>query len=209
MAHRFFATKLHFAFGWMNVHVHFRGIKFEEQTADRIASLHQRSVVAFQQRKVERAVFDGPAVDEQVLVLPRRPRNARRAEEAPNANRRRTSVGRRGPRDIARLIWLANVREIIDRQQLRFGPEQSAQTLLKRGLFGRERAVASERRQLPDGALVLQKSESDLGKSQRRQRQVMLDVGALGFLAAKKFSARRQVVKQLTHFDVRARRVTG
>src|SRR5207302_1012287 len=111
--------------------------------------------------------------------------------------------------DIARLIRLANFREIIDRQQLRFGPEQSAQTLLKRGLFGRERAVASERRQLPDGALVLQKSESDLGKSQRRQRQVMLDVGALGFLAPKKFSSRRQVVKQLTHFDVRARRVAG
>ena len=112
-------------------------------------------MVAFQQRKVERAVFDGPPVDEQVLLLPRRPRNARRAEETPDAKRRRPGVGQRGPRNIVRLIWLANFREIIDRQQLRFGPEQSAQTLLKRGLFGRERAVTPERRQLPDRALVL------------------------------------------------------
>src|SRR2546430_10366833 len=59
-------------------------------------------------------------------------------------------------------------------------------------LFPYTTLFRSERRQLPDGALVLQKGESDLGKSQRRQRQVMLDVGALGFLAPKKFSSRSE-----------------
>ena len=85
-AHRFLLMKLHLAFGRMNVHVHPGGVEFEEQTADRIASLHQRGVITFQERVVQRAVVDGPTVDEEVLVLARRPRDTRRAQETPDAD---------------------------------------------------------------------------------------------------------------------------
>ena len=47
-----FAMEFHFTFGRMNVHVHFRRINFQKQTADRITALHQCGVIAFEQRKI-------------------------------------------------------------------------------------------------------------------------------------------------------------
>ena len=62
---------------------------------------------------------------------------------------------------------------------------------------------------MPDEALILQEGESDLGKGQSRQSQVMLDLGALGLLAAQKFPAGRQIVEQLPHLHAGARSMTG
>ena len=72
-----FAVEFHLALGRMNIHVHAGGINFQKQAADRVAAFHQRGVIAFEQRVVESAIFDGAAVDEQVLALARRARNAR------------------------------------------------------------------------------------------------------------------------------------
>ena len=66
------AMKFHFALGRMNVHVHGGGINFQKQTADRITTLHQRIVIAFDQRVVDAAVFHGPPVDENELAFARR-----------------------------------------------------------------------------------------------------------------------------------------
>ena len=72
-----FAVKFHLAFGRMDVHVHGGGINFQKQAADRVAAFHQRGVIALEQRVVEAAIFDRAAVDEQMLALARRARNAR------------------------------------------------------------------------------------------------------------------------------------
>ena len=84
-SHFGFAMKFHLALGGMNVHVHGRGINFHEQTANRVTAFHQRGVVAFEQREVEAAILDRPAIHEDVLVLARGTRRARRADQSPNA----------------------------------------------------------------------------------------------------------------------------
>src|SRR5207253_3809049 len=105
--------KPYLAFGGMNVDVHLGWSQFEKQTADRIAPFHQGSVIAFEQRVVERAVFDRAAVDEQVLVLARGSRNAWRAHEAPDAKHRGSSLGGRVSRHFFQLVRLGNVRHKI------------------------------------------------------------------------------------------------
>jgi len=57
------------ALGGMHIGVDFRGIDFQEETGDRVTSLHQRGVVSFHEREVQAPVFDRPPVHEQVLVL--------------------------------------------------------------------------------------------------------------------------------------------
>ncbi len=80
-----FAVKLHFAFGGMDVHVHFAGMDFKEEAADGVAAFHQGSVVAFEQGVVESAVLDWPAIHKEVLVLSCAARNAGRADQSPDA----------------------------------------------------------------------------------------------------------------------------
>ena len=67
-----FAVEFHLALGRVNVHVHGRGINFQEQAADRVTALHQRGVITLEQRVIEAAIFDRAAVDEQVLAFARR-----------------------------------------------------------------------------------------------------------------------------------------
>lgn len=86
--HVAFVAEFHLALRGMNVHVHFAGIDFEEEAADREAALHQRGVIALGQREVQAAVFDGAAVDEDVLFFAGRARDARRTDEAPQPQRR-------------------------------------------------------------------------------------------------------------------------
>ena len=66
------AVKFHFALGGMDVHVHGGGINFQEQAADRIAALHQRVVIALDERIIDAAIFHGPAVDKNKLAVARR-----------------------------------------------------------------------------------------------------------------------------------------
>jgi hypothetical protein len=208
-AHGLFVMELHLAFCGVNVHVHFSGIEFKEQTADRVTALHQGGVITFKQRVVQRAIFDRAAVHEQVLVLPRRARDARRAQKAPDAKHGASGDGGRGVlAEFVRLFGFVNLSGGINRQQPQFGAEQNAQPLSHRVESSSRWAGGFERRQLPDQPLVLEESEPGFGISQRCEGQIMLNVGALRFLAAQKFSASRQIVKQLSRLDAGAWGVT-
>ena len=77
--HLSFLVEFHLALGRMDIHIHRRRIDFQKQAADRITAFHQRRVIAFQQGKIQSAILHRPAVDEQMLVLARGARNARRA----------------------------------------------------------------------------------------------------------------------------------
>ena len=86
--HGALVMKLHLALGRMDVHVHLRGVEFKKETAHRVAAFHQRGVVALDEREVERAVLDGPAVDEEMLIVTAATRDAGCADEAPQAELR-------------------------------------------------------------------------------------------------------------------------
>jgi len=68
LPHRPFVMKLHFALGGMNVDIHCRGVDFQKQTANRIATFHQRRVIPFEQCEIESTVLDWTAVDKKMLV---------------------------------------------------------------------------------------------------------------------------------------------
>ena len=69
-SHRAFLVEFYLSFGGMNIDVHGGRIDFQKESADRIAPFHERGVIAFQQRIIESAILNRPAVDEKVLVLP-------------------------------------------------------------------------------------------------------------------------------------------
>ena len=77
------AMKFHLSFRGVNVDVHRCRVNFQKQAAHRIAPLHQRGVVTFQQREVQPAILHRPTVDEQALVFARSARDAGRADETP------------------------------------------------------------------------------------------------------------------------------
>src|SRR5437763_9881192 len=64
-------------------------------------------------------------------------------------------------------------------------------------------------RQLKHDPIVANQREANLGMTDRLQLNLMFDVAAFGILRAKKFPARRQVVKKRAHFDLGARRFTA
>src|SRR6266850_3688465 len=61
-AHFGFAMKFHLALGRVDIHVHRSRIDFQKQTADRIATFHQSSVIPFQQREIESSILDRTAI---------------------------------------------------------------------------------------------------------------------------------------------------
>ena len=85
-AYRALVVELHLALGGMDVHVHLRGVEFEEEARDGVTAFHQRGVVALHEREVQRAVLDGAAVDEEMLVIARATRDPGRADETPEAD---------------------------------------------------------------------------------------------------------------------------
>jgi hypothetical protein len=76
--------KSHLAFRRMDIDIDFRRVQFDEQASDWIATLHQGSMISLNQGIVQAAMLDGPTVDEEVLVLARGARDARRADEPPH-----------------------------------------------------------------------------------------------------------------------------
>ena len=81
-----FAVEFHLALGRVDVHVHGGGINFEEQAADRITAFHQRIMITLDQRVVDAAIFNGPAVDENELAVAGCPRDAGRTDQSPDAD---------------------------------------------------------------------------------------------------------------------------
>ena len=82
--HRLLIAKSDFTFGGVDVHVHAGRIDFKEQATNRIASFHERGVIAFQQRKVQSPVFYRATIYKQVLGFSRGAGDARLADEAPD-----------------------------------------------------------------------------------------------------------------------------
>ena len=63
--------------------------------------------------------------------------------------------------------------------------------------------------ELEDGAAVRGEGEGDVRVRERGEREVMVDVCALGLLGAKEFPAHGQIEEELAHLDARAARRTG
>ena len=82
------AVKFNLALGRMDIHIHGGRINFEKQAADRITALHQRRVVALDERVIDAAIFHRAAVDENKLAVARRARDAGRANQTPDLNLR-------------------------------------------------------------------------------------------------------------------------
>ncbi len=190
----------------MNVDIHTGGIDFQKQAADRVTALHQRGVIAFQEREVQAAVFHRAAIDEQMLLFPGGARQAGRTDETPEADRARPGFdgGWRGIR--LRRFRVVDPGGDIHGQHGLVAPVQRPHPLAQGGQTGGRIQFGGHGGQLPHRPRLLREGEGDFGISQRRQRQIMVDVGILGFLGAQKFSPRGQVEKQLPHFHASARR---
>jgi hypothetical protein len=95
LAHGSLVMEFHLAFRGMNVHVHFRRIHFDKETANRVASFHERGVIPFEQGEIDASILHRAPVDKNTLVLPGRSGNTRRAHQPPYGKRcRRTGVFR-------------------------------------------------------------------------------------------------------------------
>lgn len=138
-----FIVEFHLALGRMNVHIDTRGIDFQKQAADRVAAFHQRGVIALHQREVQPAIFHGTAVDEEMLILARRARDAGRADETPEMKR----GVRHGRFEIFRISRLGQRGGKLDGEQFLVAALQRAETFAERG----ELVVGLDGGQLPDG----------------------------------------------------------
>jgi hypothetical protein len=87
LANGFFRMEFNLAFGRVNVDIDLARIDFQKQTTHGETSLHQRGVVALDQRKIEPAVFHGPAIDEKILGVAGCAGNAGSAYQAPDMDR--------------------------------------------------------------------------------------------------------------------------
>ena len=187
----------------MNVHVHLAWIDFKEQAAHRKAPPHQRRVIALDQRAVQPAILHRPPIHKHMLLLARPARHARRADESPQPHRRRSPLAQHRFVLARRRFQLAPK---IHREQTIRPAAQRAQPLTQR-LQPRRRVLAVRHRgQLPHLPRVAQKRQRHRRIRQRHEREVVMNVRALRLLAAQKFSARGQIVKQLPHLHRRARR---
>src|SRR5205807_5822619 len=102
----------------MDVDIHRGWIDFDEQTAHRVPTFHERGVIAFEKSEVQAPIFYWAPIHEQVLVLAGGARDAGRTDEAPDAKggmaadrrrrsgRRRTRAhGKRFPSACGRTLW--------------------------------------------------------------------------------------------------------
>ena len=200
LAHGPFPMEFHFPLGRVDIHVHLRGIDFQEQAADRIAVFHQGRVIAFEQGKVDAAILHGAAVDEDVLLGPAGAGNAGRAQQTPHAQRMRRREGGGRVRAGGFIAGGGQIAGEIHGQKLLFAAGQGPPAFAQGG----QAVVLADAGQLPDQARVFDKFHGHFRKGERGQRQVVLDVGGLGFVGAEEFAAGGQVEKQLADFDGRA-----
>ena len=207
-AHLGFLVKLHFAFRRMDVDVHGRGVELEKEAAHGVTAFHEGGVIALEQGEIQATVLDGPAVYEEVLVLARGPRHPGRADESPDAEfgfreAERGILGR-----LAQLVGFRGFGQFdgeIDGQQFLIAAVHRAQAFAQRRQAGFDVFLRGYGGQLPGEPAVPGKCEGDLRVRQRGQREVMLDVGGLGFFRAQELAARGQVEEELAHFDAGAR----
>src|SRR4051812_6655456 len=85
-AHGEFLAEFNFALGRVDIDIDRSRIDFQEKAAERVAAFHQHRVIAFEEGIIQSAVFHGPAVYENMVVIASCPGNARSADESPNMN---------------------------------------------------------------------------------------------------------------------------
>jgi len=158
-----FAVELHLTFGGVDVDVDLAGIEFQKKAAERVATLHEGVVVAFDQGGIETAVFNRPPVDEEMLVVPGGPGDARGTDPSPNAG----FGGRRdfcGSREIigsdADGVQAAAVVDGYEGQSI---ADEQAQTFAEGMELSAWRFGGGEGWELPDGFAFEGEMESDLG----------------------------------------------
>ena len=202
LANGLFRMEFDLAFGGVDVDIDLARIDFQKQTTDREPSLHQRGVVALDQREIKSAVFHRPAIDKKILVIARRAGNAGSAHQAPDMER---GFGR--GRAVSLLEGVKGKFCVQTDQVLPAAMEQL------HALFeGGQPAGAIASLQCghpPNGGLVLNESEGHLGKGQGGEGEIMLDVNPFGFLAAQKFPAGGQIEEQMAHLGAGSGRRAG
>ena len=85
LAHGPFAMEFHLALGRVDVDVHLRRIDFEKQAANRVAVLSSTPCGSPPTSEIDAAILHRPAVDKNMLLRPAGARNARRAQQSPDA----------------------------------------------------------------------------------------------------------------------------
>jgi len=80
-----FVSKFDLLFRGVDVDVDLAWVDFEEETADREATLHEGGVVAFDEGEIEAAIFDGATVYEEILIFASGARDAGGSDESPDA----------------------------------------------------------------------------------------------------------------------------
>jgi hypothetical protein len=130
-----FAMEADFAFGGVDIDVDGGGIDLEKEAADGVTAFHQAGVVAFQEGKIEAAIFDGPPVYEQVLVLAGRARDSRGANKTPKPKGRGAWLLRLHRCRFVRLRSAGHCRRgcEVDGQQLVIGAIEGAQPFAQSG----------------------------------------------------------------------------
>lgn len=197
--HAGFVAEFHFAFGGVDIDVDGGGIDFEEEAADGVAAFHEGVVVAFDEGEVDASVFDGPAIDEDMLFVACGAGDAGGADESPETNLSDVDGG--GFRIIVSGLKAGDEAGLeVDGDQGSVGAMELSEALSE-GVVARVGVGARHWGELPEGALVLDEGEADVGVSESGEGEVMLDVGAFGFFAAEEFSAGGEIEEELADFD--------
>jgi hypothetical protein len=196
-----FAVELHLAFGGVDVDVDLGGVEFEEEAAEGVAALHEGVVVAFEEGGVEASVFDGAAVDEEMLVIAGAAGDAWGADPAPEAG----FCGWGGVRgcvdvgggDSGGFEATAGV----DGDEGEAVPEEEAEALVEGVELGGWGVGVGEWGELPDCAAFEGEGEADVGVGEGGGGEPVLDVGAFGVVAAEEFAAGGDVEEEVADFE--------
>ena len=105
-----------------------------------------------------------------------------------------------------RFFGRLHLRRVVHCEQLLFTAVECAQAFPEGGQARGGVVPGLDGGQLPDRASVSLKGERHFGIGQRREGQVVLDVGGLRFLGAQKLPPRRQIEEELAHLHGGSRR---
>jgi hypothetical protein len=171
-------AKTNFAFRRMDVDVYFTWIQINEQKRNRKLSAHESGVITFAQGGREDSAVNRASVYENELLCSRLPAHPSATDPALNLNTTPITQG--------------NFEQVVEE----LGTIEIADPVSQRGRY----------RQLRRNVIFPHQGEANLGMGQRLQKKLMLDISRFRRFGAQKFSARRHIVKQRTHFDLRPRR---
>ncbi len=206
--HRAFLAELHLALRRVDVHVDGGGVDLQEKAADRVASLHQGRVVAFEEGVVEAAVLDGAPVDEQMLFIACGAGSAGSPDQSPQSEMAGDGFTEDRHLGIVTARGFLDLGGEVDGHPLGVAAVELAEAFAE-GVETVCGGLRGQGRQLPDQASVADEGESHVGMPERGQHKVVLDVRPLRLLAAQELAPGRKVEEEGAGLDGRAMRVGG